>query len=135
MAARAKMKVRIRALHRMSAKLAMVENFESTLARGESFFNASDAAPRPTNASVNSLMPANGIGASAPLRLVDRAFSRSGTKIVTIVRDPEHQLLGCLIGRLLGQDPGFLGSAAIIFWIVEMRDIGHGSSPFLGPTL
>jgi hypothetical protein len=30
MAARAKMKVRIRALHRMSAKLALVENFEST---------------------------------------------------------------------------------------------------------
>jgi hypothetical protein len=22
-----------------------------------------------------------------------------------------------------------------MFWIVEMRDIGHGSGPFLGPTL
>jgi hypothetical protein len=35
-----------------------------------------------------------------------------------------------LIGRLLRRDPGFLGSAAIIFWIVEMRCNGHDYAPF-----
>jgi hypothetical protein len=71
------------------------------------------------------------IGASAPLRL--GALSRSRSKLLVIFRDPEHYLLGCFVIHLLGQDTGFLGSFAPMFWIVEMRDIGHGSRPLLGP--
>ena len=56
-------------------------------------------------------------------------------KLLLIVRDAEHYLLGRFVAHLLGQDTGFLGSSAIIFWIVEMRGNGHGSGPFLGPTV
>jgi len=56
-------------------------------------------------------------------------------KLLVIVRDPEHYLLGRFVAHLLGQDTGFLDSSAIIFWIVEMRDIGRGSGPLLGPTV
>jgi len=46
--------------------------------------------------------PANGIaGASAPLRLVHGAYGRVHGKIVVIVRDPEHQLLGCFVAHRL----------------------------------
>jgi len=56
MAARAKMKVRIRALHRMSAKLALVENFDSAeftpcdgseMARGDFFLSVRWVRPTP----------------------------------------------------------------------------------------
>ena len=69
-------------------------------------------------------------GASPPLRL--GALSCSCSKLLVIVRDPEHYLLGCFVIHLLGQDMGFLGSFAPVFGIVEMRDIGHGGGPFLG---
>ena len=49
---------------------------------------------------VDSPAPANGIiGASGPLRLADRACRRVDGKIVVIVRDPEHQLLGPFVAR------------------------------------
>ena len=90
-------------------------------------------ATSPENASVNSLTPANGM----TLRdfPTPEACRRSRSEFVVIVRDPEHYLLGCFVIHLLGQDSGFLGSQLPMFWIVEMRDIAHGSGPFLGPTL
>ena len=57
------------------------------------FPSARWVADSPENAPVDSPDPANGIiGASAPLRLADRACSQVDGKIVVIVRDPEHQL-------------------------------------------
>ena len=86
------------------------------------------------NAPVNSPAPANGIvGASAPLRLFRGAYRRSDGKLDVIVRDPEHYLLGCFVVHLLGQNARFLGSPTPVFWIFEMRDIGHRGGPFLGP--
>ena len=75
------------------------------------------------------------IGASAPLRLVDGACRRSDGKVVVVVRDLEHHLFVLFAGHLLGQGAGFLGSPTPVFWIAEKWDIGHGSGPFLGPTL
>jgi hypothetical protein len=47
-------------------------------------------------------------------------------KLLLIVRDAEHYLLGRFVAHLLGQDTGFLGSPTPMFWIFQMRDIGHG---------
>jgi len=55
------------------------------------------------------------------LRLVARAYSRSDGKIVVIVRDPEHQLLGRFVAHPLGQDAGFFRSLVPVFRIAEMR--------------
>ena len=97
---------------------------------------ASSIAPRGTGgidtirsqiAPADSPAPANGIvGASARLRLLRGAYRRSHGKLDVIVRDPEHYLLGCFVVHLLGQDTGFLGSPTPMFWIFQMRDIGHG---------
>jgi hypothetical protein len=82
---------------------------------------------------VNSLSPANGTSLSDfP---TPEACRRSRSEFVVIVRDPEHYLLGCFVIHLLGQDTGFFGSQLPMFWIVEMRDIAHGSGPFLTGTL
>ena len=83
------------------------------------------------NALVDSPDPANGIiGASAPLRLAGRACSRVDSKIVLIVRDREHQLLGPFVARLLGQDAGFFRSPVPLFGAVEvLRCNGHGTHP------
>jgi len=80
---------------------------------------------------VDSPAPANGIiGASGPLRLADRACSRVDGKIVVIVRDPEHQLLGSFVARLLGQDARFFRSLVPLFGAVEvLRCNGHGTHP------
>jgi hypothetical protein len=53
------------------------------------------------------------------------ARRRSGSKLVVMVRDPEHYLLRCLIVHLLGQHTGFLGSLLPMFRVVEMRGTGN----------
>jgi hypothetical protein len=50
------------------------------------------------------------------------------TKLVVIVRDPEHRLLGRFVAHPLGQDAGFFGSMAPMVWVIEMRSIGHGAN-------
>jgi hypothetical protein len=67
---------------------------------------------------------------SARRFLVVGAYRRSGTKRLVIVHDPEHYLLGRFVVHLLGQDAGFFGPPTIIFWVVEMRDIGHEGASF-----
>ena len=95
------------------------------------FPSARWVADSPENALVDSPDPANGIiGASAPLRLADRACSQVDGKIGVIVRDPEHQLLGPFVARLLGQDAGFFRSLVPLFGAVEvLRFNGHGTHP------
>ena len=73
--------------------------------------------------------------ASAPFYLVDEADKCSGGKLVVIVHDPEHRLLGPFVASLLGQDAAFFGSLVPMVWIVEMRGNWHGTRPFLGPHL
>ena len=58
------------------------------------------------------------------LYLVDEADKCSGGKLVVIVRDPEHRLLGPFVTHLLGQDATFFGSLMPVVWVVEMRDTG-----------
>jgi hypothetical protein len=49
---------------------------------------------------VNPPTPANGIvGTSAPLCLVDGAYSRSDGNLIVIVRDLEHHLLGAFVAH------------------------------------
>ena len=100
---------------------------------GESFSDGWRVAPNEKNAPVDSPAPANGM----TLRdfPTPEACRRSRSEFVVIVRDPEHYLLGCFDIHLLGHDTGFLGSQLPMFWIVEMRDIGRGSGPLLGPTV
>src|SRR6516164_5113450 len=103
---------------------------------------ARDVAASPTNASVNSLTPANGIiGASALLRLVDEAsdgklidgaHSRSDSKLVAILGDHQHRLLGRFVAHPLGQLAGFFRSQLPIFGVIEIRFGGHGTLPFSG---
>jgi len=52
------------------------------------------------------------------------ARRRSSSKLIVIVRDPEHRLLGPFVAHLLGQDAGFFGSLAPMLWVVEMRAMG-----------
>ena len=59
-----------------------------------------------------------------PFYLVDEADKCSGGKLVVIVRDPEHRLLGPFVTHLLGQDATFFGSLMPVVWVVEMRDTG-----------
>src|SRR6516164_9871996 len=106
------------------------------------FPTAGGVAPSPTNASVNSLTPANGIvGASDLLRLVDEASdeklvdgarSRVDGKIVVIVGDLEHQLPGPLGVHLLSQDADFFRSLVPMLGVVEVPGIWHGTRAFLG---
>ena len=56
------------------------------------------------------------------------------TKLVVIVRDPEHRLLGRFVAHPLGQDAGFFGSMAPMVWVIEMRSIGHGTQTPLHST-
>ena len=66
---------------------------------------------------------------SAPPRLADNAHRGSDGKLVIIVRDPQHHLLGRFVNHLLSQDAGFFGSLAPMLWVVEMRANGHGTRP------
>ena len=70
------------------------------------------------------------MGASASLRFVRGAYRRSDGKLDVIVRDPEHQLLGPFVARLLGQDARFFRSLVPLFGAVEvLRFNGHGTHP------
>src|SRR6516165_3116946 len=92
-------------------------------------------APSPANASVNPLSPSNGIiGASAPLPLVDGAYSRFDGKLVVIIRDLKHHLLVQFVAHLLGQDASFFRSLAPILGVVELRCIEQGTRPFSDHT-
>ena len=73
---------------------------------------ARDVAHSTANASVNSPAPHGG-------------YSRVDGKIVVIVRDPEHQLLGRFVAHPLGQDADFFRSLVPNFWVVEMLCNGH----------
>jgi hypothetical protein len=63
----------------------------------------------------------------------EEARRRSDGKLVVIVCDPEHYLLGRFVVHLLGHNAGFFGSPVPMFWVVEMRGNGHGTRRFLGP--
>ena len=65
-------------------------------------------------------------------KLVDGAYSRSDGKLVVIVRDLEHHLLGPFVAHPLGQDAGFFGTPVPIFGVVEMWCNGHETRRFLG---
>ena len=76
-------------------------------------------AANPETAPVNSPAPANGtVGAS---KLFDGVYSRFDSKLVAMLRDAQHRVLGFFIDHPLGQAASFFGSLVPIFGIVDIR--------------
>src|SRR6516165_3497672 len=84
-------------------------------------------APNSQIASGNPLSPANGIvGASAvgdatDGKLVDGAHSRLDSKLVALLRDPQHHLLERFVGHPRGQEASFFGPLLPISGVVATR--------------
>ena len=87
-----------------------------------------NVATNPETAPVDSLAPANGIVRAS--QLFDGVYSCSDSKLVAMLRDAQHRVLGLFVGHPLGQPASLFGSLVPIFGVVDIRCNGHGTRPF-----
>ena len=84
-----------------------------------------NVATNPETAPVDSLAPANGIVRAS--QLFDGVYSCSDSKLVAMLRDAQHRVLGLFVGHSLGQAASFFRSLVPIFGVVDIRCNGHGA--------